>query len=423
MEKAINKPLKIEHIESQLKKTGQTPFILRKVEIDYPGDLFCPTSKLNQFRREFLEKSELILLNTYQPSKSDVKYAQNRFEDIQRSISILNEKQEEIKEHKHLVLAAYTDDPDNVKGALDGGAKRIYLEINLHDYLNDRCNPRSKVHDGPLKASEGIKHDLLEEYISILNQTEKLCNQKNAEFIWKWPQITHQYQINLYKQILMSYPSLKNIMVDGLGAGEAVKEVSPKLKLSGSAGLNVWNKYSVVMLSNIFDTITPSAELSQKDLGIIISNSRLDGIIKRFEIVVQGNVDTLISKDCLLSIVPNNNLKTHNKFWGIEDGKKRIFPIKIDSEGQTHILNSVELCLIDHLLEISQLDMDGIVVDLRNKTYEYANEITSIYNTGLKYTEMGMSTEKNMNQLKSKIKAISTGGITTGNFLKGIKDK
>ncbi len=423
MEKAIKKPLNIEQIKSQLKKTGQTPFILKKVEINYPGNLFWPTSKLNQFRREFLEKSELILMNTYQPSESDVKHAQNRFDDIQQSISILNEKQEDIKEHKQMVLAAYTDSPDTVKGALDGGAKRIYLEINLHDYLKDRCNPRSKVHDDQMKASQEINPDLLEGYISLLNQTEKLCNQKNAEFIWKWPQITHQYQIDLYKQILMSYPSLKNVMVDGLGAGEAVKEVSPKLKLSGSAGLNIWNKHAIVMLSNIFDTITPSAELSQKDLRTIISNSRLDGIIKRFEIVVQGNVDTLISKDCLLSIVSNNSFKTANHFWGIQDGKKRTFPIKIDSEGQTHILNSVELCLIDHLLEISQLDMDGIVVDLRNKTYAYANEITSIYKKGLEYTQMGVSTKKNMNRLKSKIKAIATGGITTGNFLKGIKEK
>ena len=31
MEKAINKPLNIEQIEKQLQKTGQTPFILRKV--------------------------------------------------------------------------------------------------------------------------------------------------------------------------------------------------------------------------------------------------------------------------------------------------------------------------------------------------------------------------------------------------------
>ncbi len=91
--------------------------------------------------------------------------------------------------------------------------------------------------------------------------------------------------------------------------------------------------------------------------------------------VVQGNVDTLISKDCLLSLVPEEEINTtKNQFWGIQDEKKQIFPIKIDSEGHTHILNSVELCLIDYLPEISQMGIDSIVVDVRNKSYDYAKE-------------------------------------------------
>ena len=40
MEKAIRRPLKIEQIEDQLQKTGQTPFKLRKVSIKYSGDFF-----------------------------------------------------------------------------------------------------------------------------------------------------------------------------------------------------------------------------------------------------------------------------------------------------------------------------------------------------------------------------------------------
>ena len=49
--------------------------------------------------------------------------------------------------------------------------------------------------------------------------------------------------------------------------------------------------------------------------------------------------------------------------------------------------------------------------------------MTSIYCKGLEYIEKEINTSKNMNRLKSKIKIISTGGITTGNFLKGIKEK
>ena len=90
-------------------------------------------------------------------------------------------------------------------------------------------------------------------------------------------------------------------MVWGLQNG--LNKFHHKFKLSGSAGLNIWNKNSVLILSKLFDTLTPSAELSKEDLRTVIWDSRLDGMKKRFELVVQGNVDTLISKDCLLSIV------------------------------------------------------------------------------------------------------------------------
>ena len=132
----------------------------------------------------------------------------------------------------------------------------------------------------------------------------------------------------------------------------------------------------------------------------------------------------MISKDCLLSAIPeSNNENIKNQFWGIQDEKRQIFPIKIDSEGNTHVLNSVELCLIDYLPTISQMGINSIVLDLRNKTYDYANEMTSIYCKGLEYIEKEINTTKNMNRLKIKVKNISTGGITTGNFLKGIKER
>ena len=152
-------------------------------------------------------------------------------------------------------------------------------------------------------------------------------------------------------------------MIDDIGVAEEVKKIAPHLVIYGSAGLNIWNKQTVLQLIKIFNTITPSAELSKEDLRKIISSSRLDDLKTNFELVVQGNVDTLVTKDCLLSLVPKKDtIDIENKFWGIQDEKKQIFPIKIDSEGRTHILNSVELCLIDHLHEISQIGINCIVV-------------------------------------------------------------
>ena len=422
MEKAIRRPLKIEQIEDQLQKTGQTPFKLRKVSIKYSGDLFSPISKLNHFRRKFLEKAELQLLKSYKPSKLMVQETEQRFNKIKKSFNKIEQIEETL--HHNPVLAVYADSIDCVKGALDGGAKRVYFEPNPMINCQNTCNSCSQnleISSEMVNAQEEFK-----EISSLLDDAKKLCDLHDVEFIWKWPQITHQHQINNYCKVLNSHlqHGLKEVMVDGLGAALGIKNVIPDINLSGSAGLNIWNRYSILMLSKIFNTVTPSAELSVKELKGVISSSRLSGIQTRYELVVQGNVDTVISKDCLLSIAPKREIENpENQFWGIQDEKRHIFPIKIDSEGHTHILNSVELCLVDHLPKITKIGVDIVVVDLRNKTYDYAMKMTSIYAKGLEYIEMDVNTAKKFNQLKSEIKLISTGGITTGNFLTGVKDK
>jgi putative protease len=422
MEKAIKRPLKIEQIEDQLQKTGETPFKIRNVSIEYPGDLFSPISKLNHFRRKFLEKAELKLLKTYKPSKLLVQESERRFNKIKKSFYKTEQRDEKI--YRNPVLAVYADSIDTVKGALEGGAERVYFEPNPMKNYRNICNLRSQ---NP-EISSRIISDQREfnEISSLLEHAQKLCLLHDVEFIWKWPQITHQHQIKNNCKVLKTHlkHGLKEVMVDGLGAASAIKNVVPDINLSGSAGLNIWNRYSVLILSKIFNTVTPSAELSMNELQGVISGSRLSDIQTRFELVVQGNVDTLISKDCLLSIAPKREIKNfENQFWGIQDEKNHIFPIKIDSEGHTHILNSVELCLIDHLPKITKIEVDNIIVDLRNKTFDYAVKMTSIYAKGLEYIEKDVITAKKLNQLKSEIKLISTGGITTGNFLTGVKNK
>ena len=425
MEKALKRPLSRDQIESQLQKTGNTPFILRRVSIEYSGNLFSPLSKLNQFRREFLEKSKSKLLETYKPSEFEVQAAENSFKNIKKSF--MDRKYPDVTlDSNGITLSVYTDSLDNVKGALEAGAKRVYFEPNPTKNCNDNCNPCSQIGANSFNTNEDVDPEENDKISSLLFSAKNLCDNYNAEFIWKWPQITHQNQINHYYKILESQLELglEEVMVDGLGAATGIKQVAPDLKLSGSAGLNIWNRKTVLILSKIFTTLTTSAELPKEDLKNVIINSRLKGIKNRFEIVVQGNVDALISKDCLLSIVPQIESSTmKNQFWGIQDERQKIFPIKIDSEGHTHILNSVELCLIDYLPKISQMGIDGIVIDVRNKPYNYAKKMTSIYSDGLRYIKWDFNTDRNINRLKSQIKLISTGGITTGNFLKGVKEK
>lgn len=409
MEKAINKPLNNEKILNQMKKTGETPFKIIEIDINYSGNLFTPISNLNSLRREFLKLAESELINTYKPSKEKVHKVQGRFKEFEKRFT---HPESSFKSKTKLpVLGGYVDSIASLKGALEGGVKRAYYEPEIEINGPARCDSKNR----DLSSDE-------KRLISYqLNNALKLCHEFNAKLIWKWPQITHENLIKNYEDILGTCEGIDEIMVDGLGAGEFIKSVS-ELKISCSAGFNVWNIETVKNISNTYETITPSSELSRDDLKILVAKSRLRGVDNPFEIVVQGNLDTLISRDCLLKMVKKMDIAGDGEFWGIEDETKHIFPIKIDIYGNTHVLNAVEICLLDHVDGLIEIGINGLVLDMRNKGYEYSKEMSSIYNEYLNQIEIGKNTKLIVNKLKTRIKNVSTGGITTGNYLKGVKD-
>jgi len=138
---------------------------------------------------------------------------------------------------------------------------------------------------------------------------------------------------------------------------------------------------------------------------------------------VQGNMESIISEDCISSILPEKEYNIKTEFLGIKDMKNRVFPIIIDDECRTHILNSVELCLIDHLPNLYKMGLQYLIIDARGKTGNYAQDMVKFYRQGLKYMEeRNEKTEYNLNKLKYKIQMRSHGGITTGNFIKGLKE-
>ncbi len=94
--------------------------------------------------------------------------------------------------------------------------------------------PVLKIHEHSFKTMKNDLDQIGYNTIStLLISAKKLCNEYDAEFIWKWPQITHQHQINNYYKILESQLEigLKDFMVDGLGAATSVQQVTPQYKI------------------------------------------------------------------------------------------------------------------------------------------------------------------------------------------------
>lgn len=402
MEPARKMATSAEQIVKQLKKTGGTPFFVEDVQINYPGDLFVPLGKLNSFRREFIGKAELKLLKANKPPFESLKSAVKRLENIKQELKP-SSSPAHTKITKEMDVAVYTSSLKTLNGAIEGGCRRIYFEPFLWEHFKRGL---------PCETADWAVYT--QKIKELVMDAQELCTASGSDLIWKWPSILPtkpmEYLNDLANSILSS--GLKEIMVGNIGALNAVKRLKEPVEISGSAKLNIWNHQSLQEYSKNLKRATLSSELSRKELASIAPfNSALP-----LEYVAQGNLESLISEDCLLRGVQSSkeNLKPP---WAVEDEKNRIFPLIIDDYSRTHILNSVELCLIDYIPELYSTGISNLVVDARGKTREYAKSMVTYYKQGLNLKEKTPENRVNLKKLKVKVKKLSQGGITTGNFL------
>jgi len=424
MEKALKKPLQREIIEKQLRKTGNTPFKIMKIEIDYPGDLFLPMSKLNQIRRDFLEKAKSILVESYFDLPKNVQKSEkrlnllkkNKFYPSKKMVHSQNEESE-----NSLSISVYVNSPRNVEYALKGGCKRIYFEFNSFEIWPGK--------------EYGCTDEYLEKAFNQFNEIFKklkfLCEDNEAQLIWKWPTINRNAYLNISRALINSFSPdfIGEIMVGDLGSAYLLSKMKPRISLAAAPELNIWNNWTSNIFSRIFKTVTLSPELSKNDLNgltnyfYLIKNSNLGPT--NLELLVQGNLETIISEDCLPCTVTNSRddkkIILPPKFWGLKDFKNHLFPIYMDLECRTHILNSVELCLIDYISLFKDWNVDRLVIDARNRSGNYVMDMLSLYGNAVNQLNAGQLSPKYIEHIKNQIKKISLGGITKSNFLRDVK--
>ncbi len=426
MEKAMSRPLSKEQIEGQLLKTGGTPFSIGSLDMRYPGGLFAPISALNQFRRDILENAEAALVKAHQPSPDKVLSAKKRLKSLSSEISagplihpsaVPSDSSSASTSANPIAsslasssanlprrtpsLAVYADSLDVIKGAIDGGCRRIYFEPRVGRGLS--------------------RKEYSQRVLILLKEAKEICSEgdctgrANAQLIWKWPRITRDSYLKIAAPLLPKAVA-DGVMVEGIGAAESVTSVTPQMPLSGSMSLNIWNHLAVWQLSH-FGRLTLSPELSANQLSELIAAAHKRET-PEMEIIVQGNIEAMVTEDCLPCLGQGKA-----DFWGLQDFK-RVFPLYLDDDSRTHIQNSVETCLIDHMARLFQIGPDGLAVDARGRTEKYAREMTEIYLRAIELTERGgVSLEKDLAALKDQARIRSLGGITTGHFLKGLKEE
>ncbi|MCX6678144.1 MAG: U32 family peptidase [Methanothrix sp.] len=404
MEKAKNQPTSRQQIESQMRRTGGTPFVVRKIAMDYAGDLFAPLGALNQLRRDLLEKVQEALLEKRRPTMEMVERARYILKEMKLSASAAPSTSSltrsatapESAAGSRPSLAVYADSLETVRGAVEGGCRRVYFEPILGEEEKDRAS----------KAE------------MMIEEAKAICG--NEELIWKWPKITHA-DFFKFAGPLLAKANVDGIMVENVGDIQAVMQAGPGAHLFGASGLNVCNHLTVQALSPPLELLTLSPELSARQLANTVAAVRDLANAPQMELMVQGNQEVMVAEDCMP--LPTKGKYDPDEFWGLQD-MRRIFPLRLDDDRRTHIFNSAETCLLDQMPEIFAIGLDGVAVDARGRTRKYAREMTEIYRKAIDMTEKGESTlHQDMECLKESLRPLALGGLTHGHFQKGLKDE
>ncbi|MCG7850983.1 MAG: U32 family peptidase, partial [Methanosarcinaceae archaeon] len=135
------------------------------------------------------------------------------------------------------------------------------------------------------------------------------------------------------------------------------------------------------------------------------------------ECIVHGRLTLMESEHCLVGgIIGGAGACTSpckDGEFELTDEKGYAFPIKMDSNCRTHLLNSKELCLIEDIPEIVKTGVSSIRIDARTFEPDHVEKITKAYRNALdRCFEEGEYVRRSCKDI--------TEGHTKGHYFRGV---
>jgi putative protease len=412
LEPSLTHPLTPDQIELQVKKSKDTAFTVSNFTVHSEGNWYLPIARLNYVRREFFKTAEDMMVARARPAPENTDQSSCRWTEYKTHGTPKSPAVRNSSNPARLALGVYADSIEGVQGALDGGCDLICFEPV---FIPGTGNCR--------KISVHLPYEAQVATVSAM------CHDAGVRFILKFPRITRN---NYLKDILPLLSkgtdlNISGFLVENYGTAHALMQMNPHVPLYGSGGLNIFNHRSVCQSGPFFKSFTLSPELSRDEMELLIRRVRSQGGLASFSLIVQGNSEAMVSEDCILQpwekeVLKNKDLHP-SRFYGIRDTTGHIFPVRVDGECRTHIYNSSELCLIDHIPSLLQMGINEIIIDTRGRTAGYDRAMTGIYTKAIALVHEGIKTpDKGLELLKETVKLYALGGITTGHYLRGLKE-
>jgi U32 family peptidase len=155
--------------------------------------------------------------------------------------------------------------------------------------------------------------------------------------------------------------------------------LSTQANTTNAAAVNFWSRQGV-------GRVNLARELSLDQIRAIRRETELE-----LEVFVHGAMCMAYSGRCLLSAglsgrSANQGNCSHTCRWGyalVEETRPgEYFPLEQDSRG-SYLLNSRDLCLVEHLPDLLQAGVDSLKIEGRMKSRYYVASVTRVYRQAL----------------------------------------
>ena len=186
------------------------------------------------------------------------------------------------------------------------------------------------------------------------------------------------------------------LIIADLGVMEMAKRYAPTVRRHVSTQFGVLNSAAANALFDLgADTVVLARETPLEDIRRIRDNTPKE---LRLEAFVHGAMCVSFSGRCLLSNYMTGRDANRGqcaqpcrwKYYLVEETRPGQF-FEISEDGGTHIMNSKDLCMIEHLPELIDAGVSSFKIEGRTKSAYYTAVVTNAYRHALDAAKAGES--------------------------------
>ena len=360
-------------ISDQLKKLGNTIFEARDIIFEIDENIFIPVSEINSLRREGIDR--LLQLRTQKWKRQCLK------PDIPTGQKLVKPGTP--------ILSVNTCSIESFEAAVDSGADVVY--IGSETYVDIEKNKKPQINADERRFVEMDFYRYAIEYgrkkgVKVLFSTPRIMKNIN-----EMPDFFSLHRT----QSLQCDPDKDGFLVANPGILFHLKSQDLTAPIVLDYPFNVFNRLSLEYLSNYCNRITLSPELTLKEIKNLTSYAST-------ECIVHGNFPLMVSEHNIArGLFPKGSGEVC-----LKDEKGFIFPVKTDLLGRTYIMNSRELCMIEHIPELINAGIDCLRIEAKTYDRETTGRITMAYRDAIDNC--------------CKKKCSDPGEYTTGHYFRGV---